>query len=76
MTVTEIRSYIPGAVRSLRSQQRDAEQTQVDPGKKVDRFLDPRWDNLGESQLRKWIRSHQDVGQRWYGDEVTNFYLR
>ncbi|OJD31984.1 2og-fe oxygenase [Diplodia corticola] len=41
----------------------------------VSAFLDPRWDALGESQLRKWIRSHEDVGRKWYGDEVADYYL-
>ena len=42
----------------------------------VSSFLDERWEALGESQLRKWIRSHVEVGRRWYGDEVVEFYLR
>jgi hypothetical protein len=41
----------------------------------VSSFLDSRWDSLGESQLRKWIRSHEDVGRRWYGDTVVGYYL-
>jgi hypothetical protein len=40
----------------------------------VSAFLDPRWDSLGESQLRKWIRSHRDVAVKWYGDEVVEYY--
>lgn len=39
-------------------------------------FLDPRWDTLGESVLRKWIRSHQDVGLKWYGSEVLEYYTQ
>lgn len=37
-------------------------------------FLDPRWDNLGESQLRKWIRSHKDVALKHYGKDVVDYY--
>lgn len=66
MTVSEIRKYIPEHVRKLRS---GGEGDEV-----VSAFLDPRWDSLGESQLRKWIRSHKDVGEKWYGDDVVKYY--
>lgn len=66
LTVSEIRGYIPEAVRSMRTDWK---------GEAVSAFLDPRWDSLGESQLRKWIRSHEDVGRKWYGDEVVDYYL-
>lgn len=73
MTVSQIRSYIPDSVRRLR---RDHEgTTNNDNPNTVSTFLDPRWDALGESQLRKWIRSHKDVGRKWYGDEVVGYYL-
>ena len=74
MTVSGIRSYIPEAVRSLRAKHADA----VNGGSKdaVSTFLDPRWDSLGESQLRKWIRSHEDVGRKWYGDQVVEYYMQ
>ena len=65
MTVSEVRSYIPEHVRQLRK---------VDEREQVSTFLDPRWDSLGESQLRKWIRSHKDVGLKWYGKEVVDYY--
>jgi hypothetical protein len=71
MTVSEARSYIPEKVRNLRREQENG-----DTDNQVSSFLDPRWDSLGESQLRKWIRSHQDVGRKWYGDDVANYYLR
>lgn len=71
LTVSEIRSYIPESVRALR--QNSNHQTL---NGNVSAFLDPRWDNLGESQLRKWIRSHEDVARKWYGDETTNYYFR
>jgi len=45
-----------------------------DEREQVSSFLDPRWDSLGESQLRKWIRSHKDVGLKWYGKEVVDYY--
>ncbi|KAF2720818.1 Clavaminate synthase-like protein [Polychaeton citri CBS 116435] len=66
MTVSEIRSVIPEHVRSLRKL-RDANDG-------VSTFLDPRWDSLGESQLRKWIRSHKDVGLKWYGSDAVEYY--
>lgn len=66
MTVSEVRSNIPETVKRMRKE-RD--------GKEVsDAFLDSRWDSLGESQLRKWIRSHRDVGKKWYGREVVEYY--
>lgn len=65
MTVSEVRSYIPEHVRRLRKE---------DEREQVSNFLDARWDSLGESQLRKWIRSHKDVGLRWYGKDVVDYY--
>lgn len=66
MTVSEVRGYIPESVRNMRKARE---------GKEVsDAFLDPRWDSLGESQLRKWVRSHRDVGERWYGKDVVEYY--
>lgn len=71
MSVSEVQCYFPESVRKLR-QQHDylAKEDQVSS------FLDSRWDSLGESQLRKWIRSHQDVGRKWYGDDVAEYYLQ
>ena len=69
MTVSEIRSYVPEHVRiegKLAGRSDDA----------IASFLDPRWDSLGESQLRKWIRSHKDVGLRWYGREIVEYYTQ
>lgn len=66
MTVSQIRAYIPERVRKLRSG--------VESDEAVSAFLDPRWDSLGESQLRKWIRSHKDVGEKWYGEDVVKYY--
>lgn len=71
LTVSEIRSYIPGTVRNLRQ---DRQQTTSNGD--VSAFLDPRWDSLGESQLRKWIRSHEDVGRKFYGDITVAYYLQ
>ncbi|KAH7065394.1 hypothetical protein B0J12DRAFT_640212 [Macrophomina phaseolina] len=69
MTVSQVRSYIPEAVRELRRERCG------DGANGVSSFLDPRWDALGESQLRKWIRSHEDVGRKWYGHAVVEYYL-
>jgi isopenicillin N synthase-like dioxygenase len=73
LTVSEMRSYIPAEVRSLR---RDKDGQKAVDESAVASFLDPRWDSLGESQLRKWIRSHEDVGRIWYGDKVCKYYLQ
>lgn len=74
MTVSEIQSYIPQAVRNLRAKHVNAANGEAKDT--VSTFLDPRWDSLGESQLRKWIRSHEDVGRKWYGNEVVDYYLQ
>ncbi|KAF2233524.1 Clavaminate synthase-like protein [Viridothelium virens] len=68
MTVSEIRSYIPQFVRNLRAHGKATDG--------VSAFLDSRWDSLGESQLRKWLRSHEDVGRKWYGNKVVEYYLQ
>ncbi|KXS95852.1 hypothetical protein AC578_7883 [Pseudocercospora eumusae] len=67
MTVSEVQSYIPEEVRQLR-------RNSGKPHAGVSSFLDPRWDSLGESQLRKWIRSHRDVGLKWYGQDAVDYY--
>ncbi|KAL9069007.1 MAG: hypothetical protein Q9157_006324 [Trypethelium eluteriae] len=68
MTVSEIQSYIPQSVRNLRAHGKATDG--------VSAFLDSRWDSLGESQLRKWLRSHEDVGRKWYGNKVVEYYLQ
>lgn len=68
LTVSQIRGFMPEAVRKL-----GRERGERDDG--ISAFLDPRWDGLGESQLRKWIRSHEDVGRKWYGDAACEYYL-
>lgn len=73
MKVSEVRSYIPESVRRMR---KAAEVGDGEGREKVDGFLDPRWDELGESQLRKWVRSHRDVAEKWYGTDVLAYYLR
>ncbi|CAK1365006.1 unnamed protein product [Cercospora beticola] len=68
MTVSEVRSYIPDEVKRRRKESG----TWHD---ETSSFLDPRWDSLGESQLRKWIRSHRNVATKWYGKEVVDYYV-
>lgn len=58
LKVSEIRTCIPEDVRSMR--RRENGRLAVEAA--LPNFLDPRWDSLGESQLRKWIRSHKQVG--------------
>jgi isopenicillin N synthase-like dioxygenase len=70
LKLSEVRGFIPAEVRSMRC---------IADGKTaveltLSAFLDSRWDSLGESQLRKWIRSHEDVGRRWYGPEAVEYY--
>lgn len=66
LTVSKILEHMPEHVRKLRST--------ANHGEEVSGFLDSRWDSLGESQLRKWIRSHKEVGERWYGKEAVDYY--
>lgn len=68
LKVSEVRGLMPESVRKVGREARKGDEG-------VSAFLDPRWDSLGESQLRKWIRSHEDVGRKWYGDEVCEYYL-
>jgi isopenicillin N synthase-like dioxygenase len=68
LRVSEIRSMMPEGVKTMRKREGGDE-------KYASAFLDERWDCLGESQLRKWIRSHEDVGRRWYGDKTVKYYL-
>ena len=70
LKVSEIRSFVPKDVRSMRCKE-DGQQA-VEAA--LSNFLDPRWDTLGESVLRKWIRSHQHVGLKWYGSEMLEYY--
>ena len=72
LKVSEIRSFVPEHVRSMRRKE-DGQQA-VEAALPI--FLDPRWDTLGESVLRKWIRSHQDVGLKWYGSETLEYYTQ
>ena len=72
LKVSEIRSFIPEDVRSMR--RREDGRCAVEAA--LSAFLDPRWDCLGESQLRKWIRSHRDVARKWYGEEMLEYYSR
>lgn len=69
LKVSEIREMMPESVRAMRREEGE-------DGIYASPFLDPRWDSLGESQLRKWIRSHEDVGRKWYGDEIVRYYLQ
>ncbi|KAF2657216.1 Clavaminate synthase-like protein, partial [Lophiostoma macrostomum CBS 122681] len=69
LSVSEIQSFIPEDVKKLRSSTNGSVRAET-----VSSFLDPRWDSLGHSQLRKWIRSHKNVGRKFYGDDVVDFY--
>jgi isopenicillin N synthase-like dioxygenase len=67
LTVSEIRECMPEDVKRKRAEAKGEEI-------EISSFLDERWDCLGESQLRKWIRSHEDVGRKWYGADVVKYY--
>ena len=71
LTVSEIQSCMPDSVKFMRAEKQGAS---TGPSEVISSFLDPRWNSLGESQLRKWIRSHPDVARKWYGDEVVEYY--
>jgi isopenicillin N synthase-like dioxygenase len=70
LTVPHIRQCFSREVKELRRTESPSEAEAA-----ISTYLDPRWRTLGESQLRKWIRSHEDVGRKWYGDKVVEYYL-
>jgi len=72
LKLSEIRSFIPEGVRSMR--RKEDGQSAVEAA--LPSFLDPRWDSLGESVLRKWIRSYQHVGLKWYGPKSLEYYTQ
>ena len=72
LRVSEIKLFIPEAVRSMRRKENDKSSIEA----ALSTFLDLRWDMLGESVLRKWIRSHPDVGLKWYGSKTFEYYTQ
>ena len=76
LRVSEIRSFIPKAVRSMRRKEKENEKSPSAVETALPPFLDPRWDLLGESVLRKWIRAYPDVALKWYGTETLRYYTR
>jgi isopenicillin N synthase-like dioxygenase len=68
LKLSEIQQHIPLRVRQMKRMAITDEEEKIQP------FLDPRWDSLGESQLRKWIKSHEDVGRKWYGTDLVEYY--
>jgi isopenicillin N synthase-like dioxygenase len=68
MRVSEMRYLMPVSVKALRKREKG------DIEKEISVFLDTRWDELGESVLRKWMRSHKEVGEKWYGEDVFKYY--
>ncbi|KAK3076217.1 hypothetical protein LTS18_013600 [Coniosporium uncinatum] len=74
MTMSEIRAFIPESVRELRQRQEE-----LDGEGPSDEEMDSwtqvgGWDSLGRAQLRKWVKSHPDVGGKWYGNELVEAY--
>lgn len=86
LTVSEVREGIPESVKRMRREKEGGRAVGLQIGSangdkhnhinEISSFLDERWDGLGESQLKKWIRSHVDVGTKWYGGELVDFYLK
>ena len=72
LKVSKIRSFIPEAIRSMRTK----ENRQSSDEAAVSIFLDPWWDMLGESVIRKSIRSNPDIGLKWYGSETLEYHTR
>ena len=72
LSLSEIRSIIPEAVRSMRREHDNRSVAEA----AVSNFLDPRWDMLGESVLRKWIRSHPQVATKWYDSKALEYYTQ
>ncbi|OAA60315.1 2OG-Fe(II) oxygenase [Niveomyces insectorum RCEF 264] len=59
----------------FRDLERDGKTAEVSEASQIDSpFLRGKYDTWGESQLRTKIRSHRDVGKRFYG-EVFNEYI-
>jgi len=70
LTVGELREAVPADVR------RNGREGLEESGKKVvDKFLDKRWEAMGHSMLRKWIKSHPQVAERWYPPDKVQWYL-
>jgi 2-oxoglutarate-Fe(II)-dependent oxygenase superfamily protein len=72
LKISEIRSFIPQEVRSMRRKEMEISPIETT----LPSFLDPRWDSLGESVLRKWIRSHPEIGSKWYGSDAVEYYTQ
>jgi isopenicillin N synthase-like dioxygenase len=68
LKLSDIQQHIPLRVRQMKKL------AMSDEEEKIQTFVDPRWDSLGESQLRKWIKSHKDVGLKWYGKDLVEYY--
>ena len=82
VSLLDVREEVPVEVREMRSREkeRDGSGGELDGqgGEEGKWKMDPRWerDVLGESMLRKWIRSHPDVARKWYGENVVERYLK
>ncbi|KAK3059532.1 hypothetical protein LTS18_010607 [Coniosporium uncinatum] len=74
MTMSEIRAFIPESVRELRQRQEKLDR-EGPSDKEMDSWTEVGGrDSLGRAQLRKWVKSHPDVGRKWYGDELVEVY--
>jgi isopenicillin N synthase-like dioxygenase len=74
LTLSEIQSVIPESVRAMRRKELGNGEWAID--KKIETFLDPRWDNIGESVLRRFIRGYKETALKYYGQEVYEYYTQ
>ena len=57
---------IPAEILAMRDQRAKERDARVDDVEFT--FIKGRWGHLGEATLFNRIKSHQDVGERWYPD--------
>jgi len=75
MTMSEIRAFIPEDVRGLRRRREGLGDVEGPSEEDMDSWtVTGGWDSLGRAQLRKWVKSHPDVGRKWYGHELVDAY--
>ncbi|KAE8309454.1 hypothetical protein BDV41DRAFT_580402 [Aspergillus transmontanensis] len=74
LKLSEVRSRIPESVRAMRRKELENGEWTID--QKIETFLDPRWDNIGESVLRRFIRGYKETALKFYGQEVYQYYTQ
>ncbi|KAE8386472.1 hypothetical protein BDV23DRAFT_187282 [Aspergillus alliaceus] len=74
LKLSEVRSFIPESVKAMRRKELENGEWAID--KKIETFLDPRWDSIGESVLRRFIRGYKETALKFYGQEVYQYYTQ